>query len=101
MIGDDFIASATKPWGNLGLTELGRALHKHAGRDSSVFQNIKFSHKTANQEALNIISIIKNSPNQIVQPSENGGMLIFDKSAGMGVGVSINGLFNGFREFPK
>lgn len=100
-LGDDFIESATKPWGDQGLTEAGRALQKHSGREGSVFQGVKFSHKTANKDALDIINTIKNSPNQIIQPAENGGTLIFDKISRMGVGVSRNGLFNGFRELPK
>jgi hypothetical protein len=39
--------------------------------------------------------------NQIVQPAENGGRLIFDKTTGMGFGISREGLFNGFRELLK
>ncbi|WP_439484237.1 RHS repeat-associated core domain-containing protein [Cyclobacterium plantarum] len=100
-LGDDFMASATKPWGNQGLTNVGRALQKHAGREGSTFQEIKFSHKTANQDGLNIINQIKNSPKQIIQQAENGGTLIFDETSGMGFGVSRDGLFNGFRELPK
>ena len=41
------------------------------------------------------------SKNQIIQQAENGGKLIFDKTTGMGFGVSREGLFNGFRELGK
>ncbi len=43
-LADDFLSSATKQWGDQGLTVVGRALQKHAGREGSVFQGIKFSH---------------------------------------------------------
>jgi hypothetical protein len=98
---DDLMSSATQPWGIQGLTQAGRALQKHAGRSGSVFGEIKFSHKTANQDALDIINKIRNSPNQVILPAENGGSMIFDKSTGMGIGVSRNGNFNGFRELGK
>ena len=55
-LSDAFLSSATKPWGEQGLTNVGRALQKHAGRDGSVFQEIKFSHKTANQDGLDILN---------------------------------------------
>src|SRR5690606_38181157 len=72
-LADDFLASATKPWGEQGLTVVGRALQKHAGREGSVFQGVKFSHKTANQEGLNILNQIMNSPNKVVQQAKGGG----------------------------
>jgi len=100
-LADDFLASATKSWGDQGLTVAGRALQKHAGREGSVFQGIKFSHKTANQDGLNIINQIMGSKNQIIQQAENGGKLIFDNTTGRGFGVSREGLFNGFRELGK
>lgn len=100
-LADDFLASATKPWGEQGLTVVGRALQKHAGREGSVFQGVKFSHKTANQEGLNILNQIMNSPNKVVQQAKGGGQHIFDKTTGRGFGVSREGLFNGFRELPK
>ncbi len=100
-LADNFLASATKSWGDQGLTVAGRALQKHAGRDGSVFQGIKFSHKTANQDGLNIINQIMGSKNQIIQQAENGGRLIFDKTTGRGFGVPREGLFNGFRELGK
>ncbi len=100
-LADDFLASATKPWGNQGLTVVGRALQKHSGREGSVFQGIKFSHKTANQEALNVLNQIIGSKNKVIQPAENGGKLIFDKRTGMGFGVSREGLFNGFRDLDN
>ncbi|HTN45700.1 MAG TPA: SpvB/TcaC N-terminal domain-containing protein [Flavipsychrobacter sp.] len=100
-LAEDFLESATKPWGDQGLTVVGRALQKHAGREGSVFQEIKFSHKTANKDALNILNQMMNSKSQIIQSAENGGTLIFDKTTGRGFGVSREGLFNGFRELPK
>jgi filamentous hemagglutinin len=100
-LADDFLSSATKLWGEQGLTTVGRALQKHAGRDGSVFQEIKFSHKTANQDGLSILNQIMNSKNQVIQTAENGSKLIFDKTTGRGFGVSREGLFNGFRELPK
>ena len=42
-----------------GLTNVGRALQKHAGREGSAFGDIKFSHKTGNQQGLNTFSIMK------------------------------------------
>jgi RHS repeat-associated protein len=98
---DEFLASATKPWGEQGLTVIGRALQKHTGREGSVFQSVKFSHKTANQDALNILNEIRNSKNLSIQPAENGGLRIIDKATGRGFGVSREGLFNGFRELKQ
>lgn len=100
-LSDDFFTSTTKPTGTQGLTEVGRALQKHSGREGSVFEAIKFSHKTANYEEYDIFKRIINSPTQLYQAAENGGTLVFDKSTGMGFGVSRNGLFNGFRELDK
>jgi len=98
---DDFIESAIKPWGEQGLTNVGRALQKHAGREGSVFENIKFSHKTANKDGLNILNDILNSSSKIVEPAERGGFEIYDTITKKGVAVSREGLFNGFREFKK
>ncbi|MDR2008632.1 MAG: hypothetical protein LBQ34_06650 [Alphaproteobacteria bacterium] len=100
-LADDFLASATKPWGDQGLTTVGRALQKHIGREGSVFQGIKFSHKTANQEGLNVLNEIMNSSDKVIQQAKGGGQYIFDKTTGRGFGVSREGLFNGFRELPK
>ena len=100
-LADDFLASATKSWGEQGLTVVGRALQKHAGREGSVFQGVKFSHKTANEDALNILNNIMGSKNQIIQQAKGGGQYIFDKTTGRGFGVSREGLFNGFRELGK
>jgi RHS repeat-associated protein len=96
---DDFLASATQPSKQQGLTEAGRALQKHSGRAGSVFQDIKFSHKTANQEAMKILNDILNSQNRVIRSAQQGGYEIFDAITRRGVGVSRNGLFNGFREF--
>jgi RHS repeat-associated protein len=96
----NFMSSATNEWGQ-GLSIVGRALQKHAGRIGSRFAGIKFSHKTANEVALNELNKILKSNNQIIQKAENGGTLIFDKTTGRGFGVSREGLFNGFRDLPK
>jgi len=98
---DDFLASAVRPWGEQGLTVVGRALQKHAGREGSAFQIAKFSHKTANDEGLGILNQIINSPNKVIQQAKGGGQLVFDKTTGRGFGVSREGLFNGFRELTK
>jgi len=98
---DEFFASLNAP-AEQGLTAAGRALQKHAGREGSVFKNIKFSHKTGNQDALDIIQDIINSPNKIIQKAPNGnGSWIFDKTTGRGFAVTKEGVFNGFREIGK
>jgi RHS repeat-associated protein len=94
---DDFLASASQNNGN-GLTNAGRALQKHSGREGSVFQTVKFSHKTANEDAMKIVKNIMESGNQIIKQAKQGGYEIYDKTTGMGIGVSREGLFNGFRE---
>lgn len=99
--GDAFIASATKPWGEQGLTVVGRALQKHAGREGSVFQGVKFSHKTANDDGLHALMEIINSSEKVIQKAKSGGQYIFDKNTGRGFGVSRDGMFNGFRELNK
>ncbi|MCE6988871.1 RHS repeat domain-containing protein [Dyadobacter sp. CY323] len=100
-LANEFFESATKAWGEQGLTVIGRALQKHAGREGSVFQGIEFSHKTANQEGLSILNQIINSPNVVIQKANGGGQYVFDKTTGRGFGVSRDGLFNGFRELFK
>lgn len=80
-----------------GLTNVGRALQKHAGRQGA-FSGIKFSHATGNQQGLNVLNNILNSKNLIIQPGKNGGRLIFDGATGRGFGISRSGAFNGFRE---
>lgn len=82
-----------------GLSAVGRALQKHAGRPGP-FNSINFSHKTANQQGLSILSRILNSKNPIIQQAGNGGVRIFDGATGQGFGISRNGLFNGFRQLP-
>jgi RHS repeat-associated protein len=84
-----------------GLNRFGRALEKHAGRKGSSFSNIKFSHKTADDEAFKIVNDILSSKNKLIKEAEIGGQLIFDKSTGRGIGVSRNGEFNGFRDIKK
>ncbi|MDR1054491.1 MAG: hypothetical protein LBL90_01395 [Prevotellaceae bacterium] len=97
-LGNEFIKSATEFTGSQGLTNVGRALQKYIGREGPPFQSINFSHKTANQQGLQTLQNIMNSKNQIIQQAKNGGFYIFDKSTGMGFGVSRNGRFNGFRD---
>ncbi len=95
------LESASKPLGEQGLTVVGRALQKHAGREGSVFQSVKFSHLTANDEGMKILNEIMNAEAKIITNAENGGKLIFDKATGRGFGISREGLFNGFRELPN
>jgi RHS repeat-associated protein len=98
---DEFFTSLNEP-AEQGLTAAGRALQKHVGREGSVFKDIKFSHKTVNQDALDIIQDIINSPNKIIQKAPNGnGSWIFDKTTGRGFAVTKEGVFNGFREIGK
>ena len=82
-----------------GLSVAGRALQKHAGRPGP-FSSIKFSHKTGNQQGLDVLNSILNSKNPIIQNAGNGGYRIFDGATGRGFGLSRNGLFNGFRQLP-
>ena len=63
-----------------GLTNVGRALQKHAGREGSAFGDIKFSHKTGNQQGLNTLNSIMKSKNLTTQPGKNGGTLYFDNT---------------------
>ena len=80
-----------------GLSAVGRALQKHAGRPGP-FSNIRFSHKTGNQQGLDVLNDILNSKNPIIQDAGNGGYRIFDGTTGRGFGLSRDGLFNGFRQ---
>jgi len=58
-----------------GLSSVGRALQKHAGRPKP-FKSIKFSHRTGNQQGLDILNDILNSKNPIIQSAGNGGYRI-------------------------
>jgi hypothetical protein len=69
-----FISSAKAESKN-GLTVIGRALQKHAGREGSSFADIEFSGKTANQQGLNIMNEILNSKDILIQKAENGTTL--------------------------
>ena len=100
---DDFMKSALETSGkqNQGLTNVARQLQKHAGREGGAFNNIKFSHKTGNEQAVQVLNDIMSSKNLIIEPLENGGKHIFDQATKRGFGVSRNGLFNGFRELKN
>jgi RHS repeat-associated protein len=95
-----FLESATKESKN-GLTQVGRALQKHAGREGSSFADLKFSAKTGNRQGLEVLKEILNSKNQLIKEAENGTTSIFDKTTGRGVNVSRNGEFNGFRDMKE
>jgi len=95
-----FMSSATEESKN-GLTVLGRALQKHAGREGSSFADIEFSGKTANQQGLNVLNEILNSKDILIQKAENGTTNVFDNATGRGVNVSRSGLFNGFRDLKE
>jgi hypothetical protein len=97
---DKFFESAVQADRN-GLTKVGRALQKHAGREGSSFSDIIWSGKTGNEDAVKILDDILGSKNQLIKDAENGGKLIFDKTTGRGVGVSRNGEFNGFRDIKN
>ncbi|TKC04134.1 RHS repeat-associated core domain-containing protein, partial [Pedobacter polaris] len=98
---DDFIQSAAEGTGSQGLSKVGRALQKHAGREGSVFEDIEFSHKTANQQGLDLLQDILGSKKQTIRNAPQGGYEIYDTTTGRGVGVSRNGVFNGFRELKQ
>ena len=70
---------------------------KLRGGSDSAFSNIKFSNKTANQEAMKIIEEIMSSANRAMQSQKNGTTIVFDRVTGRGFGISRRGLFNGFR----
>jgi len=101
---DVFLRSAEATWKNDAkgtLSVAGRALQKHAGRAGSAFSDIKFSGKTANQDAMKVIKEILNSKNQVVEVAPRGGYEIYDPIAKRGFSVSHNGLFNGFRNYKE
>jgi RHS repeat-associated protein len=93
-----FMSTAEASTGSQGLTQVGRALQKHSGREGSSFSDVKFSHKTANSDGLKILNDIMDSKNQMIESAENGTTTIFDKTSGRGVNVSREGSFNGFRD---
>lgn len=95
-----FIESALANSKN-GLTNIGRALQKHAGRAGSAFENISFSGKTATEDGMTVLKGILNSEKQLIDEEINGTKTIYDKVTGRGVNVSRNGEFNGFRELPQ
>ena len=99
-----FFKSADTCWKNGAqgsLSVAGRALQKHAGRGESAFSSIKFSGKTANQDAMKIIKEIMRAPNKRVVPQLNGTTVIYNLSSGRGFNISRKGLFNGFRNMKK
>ena len=57
---DKFFESANAADRN-GLTKVGRALQKHAGREGSSFSEIQFSGKTANEDAMKVLDDILGS----------------------------------------
>jgi RHS repeat-associated protein len=94
---DDFMASATALTGNRdGLTEVGRALQKHINRvEGQAFKNLRWSHKTGNNDGVKVLEEILNSKNRLVKPALQGGYIIYDKATKRGFAVSRNG----FRTF--
>lgn len=82
-----------------GMSKIGQALQKHAGRPGT-FQNIKYSGKTATEDAMNIVNeIVTSKP--MIDLETNGTKSFYSKATGRGFNVSRNGEFNGFRELPK
>ena len=76
-------------------------MQKHANRPGDVLDGVKFSGKTANQDAQKIIEEILKSPNRVIDPIiEKGGYRIYDAVARRCFDVSRTGIFNGFRKAP-
>ena len=84
-----------------GMTQIGRALQKHAGRANSSFSNINFSGKTATEDGLNVLKDIMNSKKKIIDLESNGTKTIYDKATGRGFSISREGKFNGFRDLKE
>ena len=93
---DAVLKNATEANRN-GLTNAGRGLQKHIGRGDDAFKKIPFSHKTADQQAQEIIDKILKSPNRIEKKATQGGWEVYDIVTKQGFGVSREGKFNGFR----
>jgi len=84
-----------------GLKNIGFQLQKHAGRKGSAFANIKFAHKTADEDGLAVLNSIAKSNNKKIIKQPSGGYTVYDFNTGRGYAVSRTGIFNGFRELPK
>ncbi|MCK0203251.1 hypothetical protein MWN41_09525 [Ornithobacterium rhinotracheale] len=95
-----FLNSVFKPSKN-GMTSVGRALQKHAGRAGSTFEDITFSGKTATKDGIKVINEIIRSKNSLIDLEKNGTKTIYDKTTGRGFNINRQGHFGGFRELPK
>jgi len=86
-----------------GLYNIGYQLQAHAGRKGSAFSNIKFSHKTADLDGLEVLKSISKSNNKkiVSNPNGRGGYEVYDLNTGRGYAVSRTGNFNGFRELNE
>jgi hypothetical protein len=99
-----FFENANTVWKNGAqgtLSVAGRALQKHSGRAGSAFSNIKFSGKTANQEAMKVIKEIMYSKNRVIQVTLHGTIDIYDSVSRRGFNISRRGLFSGFRSLKN
>ena len=95
---EEILAAGAAPDRN-GLTQAGRGLQKHAGRDGSVYQSLSTgSAEMRNEQGMQILREILNDPNARVQNLDNVTN-IWD-STGRGVRLSNNGDFMGFLEPP-
>ena len=100
LISKNFFESAVKPSKN-GLSEVGRALQKHVGREGSSFSEIAFSAKTGNQQGVEVLDEILNSKNQLIEKGTNGTTTVNDLDTGRGVNIGRSGNFNGFRDIKE
>ncbi len=100
-LADDFMAGLTKQSRDPNLQNIGLQLQKHAGREGGAFNDIKFSHKTGNEQGMEVLNDIMTSKDIIQKTAERGGKEFFDKSTGRGFAISRNGQFNGFKELNK
>ncbi|WP_346984948.1 hypothetical protein [Chryseobacterium sp. POE27] len=83
-----------------GMSAIGRALQKHAGRAGSSFENVIYSGKTATEDAMKIVNdIVTSKP--MIDLEKNGTKTFYDKATGRGFNVNRQGEFGGFRELPK
>ena len=95
-----FIKSALRNDRN-GLSQIGRALQKHAGRANSSFSDIRFSGRTATEDGMKILRDIMRSKNKVVDIEANGTKTVYDKVSGRGFNISREGKFNEFRDFKE
>ncbi|HBT73484.1 MAG TPA: hypothetical protein DEB37_14915 [Lysinibacillus sp.] len=73
-----------------GMSAIGRALQKHAGRAGSSFENVIYSGKTATDDAMKIVNdIVTSKP--MIDLEKNGTKTFYDKATGRGFNVNRQG----------